>query len=543
MSEKKAAEEKKVVSRRQFVAGTVGGLVVGAAAGAAAGALGFPSAVTETVTTTATVQAKPWLPEKWDYEYDVVVAGAGGAGLSAAIEASDKGAKVVVLEGMPKAGGSTGLSGGMAAAPKKDRVGDAIKYWMACGKGLVDLDMVTAWAQEAVNIHDWLGSFGKITISTRPGYHTLYGGDYVYGADSLDSATPEGGAGPEMIDMLVKAAVGKGVEFLYETKAKELVRDPKTNEILGVKADSKGKEVYVKAGRGVVLACGGFGYNERMKLDHLRAWPKYDVGNPGRTGDGILMGLAVGASEWKMPELCGNLGYKFPEYDRAYPSMFQLLASPGVIVNRYGKRFAREDLSYDAFHQALDKYDSTKDEFTNIPCYCIFDEDVRAAGPIAYAPSPRAISAAGEPLWSADNSAEIARGWITKADTIKELATKIGIDPAALDDTVTKFNAYSSKGADAEFGRELGLKPIQKPSFYAVKAYPCFWDTFGSLKIDTRSRVIATDGGNIPRLYAAGANAIGALGFHYPSGGNAICDGLVFGRIAGRNAAAEKSWE
>lgn len=505
------------ITRRDFVKGAA----VGAAAIAGASLL-----------SSCKVEVKPWLPDKWDYEADVVVVGSGCAGMAAAIEAHDAGAKVIVLEKLNVTGGTSDMSGGISAVPMKGRESDAIEYYTACGRGKVSQEMVRAFVEEAATLGDWLQGLGGFEVKPRMGYHDMFPG-----YDSLESwGAPDGRGGLFLMETMVDAAIARGVNILLETKAVELISTPE-KEVLGVKAESNGTVMNVKAMKGVVLAAGGISYNEELKLQWGRSWPKYGTGSPGCTGDGILIGMAVGAAVWKTAEGCGRPCIKIPEYKIAYGFGYQ--GRPCVIVNRYGKRFVAENLSYDAFHMACDRFDAMKREFPNIPWYAIFDEEVRLIDRAGR--PPRVLY--DLPDWSDDNSAEIAKGWIIKADTIEELADKIGIDPVALRETVDTYNMNAEVGVDPEFGRTgAGLAPIRTPPFYAVKGYPGYYGTFGSLKIDTNAKVIDVSGKVISRLYAAGENAVGSLGYHYPSGGNCIADGQVFGRIAGRNAAAESPW-
>ena len=538
LKEEEMAKEKeapKKVTRREFVKGAaVGGAGVAAAGVLASCAPAAPTTGPEAAPTCAPA-ATPWIPEKWDEEADVVVIGTGCAGMAASIEAVDNGAKVITLEKMSVTGGTTAMAGGSSAIPVKGKESDAIEYYMACGDGKVSREMVEAFVEETATLGDWFQSVGGFVLGDpRAGYHLMFPG-----ADgSLQSwgAPPEGNGGEWVMETEVNAALARGVNIMMETTAVELIATPE-KEVLGVKAESNGTVINIKAGKGVVLACGGIGFNEELKLQWGRSWPKYHTGSPGNTGDGILMGMKLGAAVWKTPEGIGRPCIKIPEYQIAYG--FGYANQPCVIVNRYGKRFVAENISYDSFHMACDSYDATKREFTNIPWYAIFDEEVRLIARVGS--PPRVLH--DLPDWSADNSDEITKGWIIRADTIEELAGKIGIDPVALGEAVDTYNTNAEVGVDPEFGRTgAGLAPVRTPPFYAVEGYAGYYGTFGSLQINTKAQVIDVSGAVIPRLYAAGENAIGHLGYHYPSGGNGIADGHAFGRIAGRLAAASTPW-
>jgi len=213
-----------------------------------------------------------------------------------------------------------------------------------------------------------------------------------------------------------------------------------------------------------------------------------------------------------------------------------------IMVNKYGKRFTNEADTYDIFYRALTAHDVVKREYPNVPCYTIFDEATRLESPAGDWFNNTYVFG-DEKVWSADNSAEIERGWIKMGDTLAELSTKVGLDPAALEETVKTFNQYCANGEDPEFARfPRTLLPLGSGPYYAIEGWPGVWDTFGSLKIDPKARVLSPSGEPVKRLYAAGTNGLGSIGFYY-IGGGCIADAVAFGRLAGRTAAAETSWD
>jgi predicted oxidoreductase len=142
--------------------------------------------------------------------------------------------------------------------------------------------------------------------------------------------------------------------------------------------------------------------------------------------------------------------------------------------------------------------------------------------------------------WSADNGAELAKGWIKQAETITALAQTIGLSPAVLEETVTRWNAHCRAGADADFGRTKMLSPIQEAPFYAVELSPSMLNTQGGPKRNARAQIVRPDGSPIPRLYSAGE--LGSIYSYLYQGTGNIGECLSFGHIAGRNAAAEQPW-
>jgi hypothetical protein len=173
--------------------------------------------------------------------------------------------------------------------------------------------------------------------------------------------------------------------------------------------------------------------------------------------------------------------------------------------------------------------------------FMLFDHRLFASGPL-YEKEPRS---GWNPLverydWSPDNSAELAKGWIKRAATMKELASMLGLPPTVLQDTVGRWNAHCQNGADTDFGRTMMLSPIQAAPFYALELSPSMLNTQGGPRRNTRSQIVHPDGSPIPRLYSAGE--LGSIYSYMYQGTGNIGECLAFGRIAGRHAAAEKPW-
>jgi fumarate reductase flavoprotein subunit len=191
-----------------------------------------------------------------------------------------------------------------------------------------------------------------------------------------------------------------------------------------------------------------------------------------------------------------------------------------IAVNKKGKRFTNEAgyYNYVAYDMLIPG---------NLPSYVIFDEKVRTGGTASW------------PYWSGDNDADIEDGTTKKADTIRELAVKIGVDPDVLEETVKNYNVNAEKGVDPEFGKMRDLEPVDTPPFYSFERIVGIHSTMGGLRINTMAQVIDVNGRVIKRLYAAGETTGGVMGFNYPTAGTAIQNVICFGRVAGRNAASE----
>ena len=527
------------------------------------------------------------LPE-WDVETDVVVVGYGGAGAVSAITAHDTGAKVLLLEKLPadvvdeqgkvtevRHHPSSRMSAAFIYTPSNPE--DAYTYQKKMNElyGIDDVpeDMLHTWAEMVCQNFDWLKSLKGSEIfaisNTGEGSEEVGRGVGPLGRPEFPEfpgagATrhvhnPRGGWG--WFGCLASNVQDRGIEVLHSTPAKELVQNPITREILGVIAEHEGKEIAIKAKKGVVLTCGGFEYNMEMQASYLRVWPFRFYGNPGNTGDGVNMASNAGAALWHMNNTSARVTAWWPDFPIAFTirtfgwerrNIFVTHDRDGneypkfnssysfIIVDKYGKRFANERYKVHTFYWEVVHLDTEKAEFPRIPCHFIFDEKTRQACRVAVsagAPGPIKLYD-----WSPDNSKEIERGWIRKSNTIRELAENIGVPPDNLEETVKKYNQYCQEGRDSEFGRLAeAMAPLDTPPYYEVIQWPGGPNTQGGAKRNKEAQVVQPNDKPIPRLYSAGE--FGSIyGFLYEGGGN-TSECIAFGRIAGKNAATEKSWD
>jgi len=537
------------VSRRDYVKAAVGA-AVGAVVGAAAGSQLFPRVEEKEVPVEVakylcpycteefdteealgehikavhpelvTKEVKPWLPEKWDKEADVVVVGFGGAGAAAAIEAHDAGAKVLILETAPAAlGGSTGMCGGVIygagtsvqrVAGIMDSADEMYKYWMAVTGPGCDAELARLLADKSAENIEWLIKLGAEIPSVvydepdRP--VPPAGGLYFSGAEPeyahITPPKPRGhavvGGGKAIFETLRKAVEARGIEVMLETRALKLIATPE-KEVLGVKAESKGKITYIKARKAVVIATGEFTRNEEMLKRHCpRGLGTYPVDDPNALGDGHIMADDIGADLVNM-----HAGFLY------VLGIGGLAGVYSIYVNKLGRRFVNESAGYPVRGAALDRQPDRV-------AFAIIDEAIRAK--------------TGEEVQ-------------IEAPTIEELATKIGVDPTILRDTINTYNEYVDAGKDPEFGKPKEyLLPIKNPPFYAKPLMLAFFTT-GGIRINTKAQAIDVSGKIIPRLYAAGLASGGLFGEIYPGSGSSMANCICTGRIAGRNAAAETPWE
>lgn len=495
---------------------------------------------------------------RWDHEADVVVVGYGGAGGVTAVTAHDLGAKVLILEKL-KADTPT-----MINHTPSSRMAGGFFLCATDAKRAADYLYFLSWGATP---RDCCEVMGKYMVTNEEYSRSLGGGvkrvpkageyrDIAPGGDAIYVAHHKGG-GPEQFKVLLENIEKKQIPVLYDHPGKELIQNPETREVLGVIAESRGKKVYVKANKAVVLSTGGFEWDEEMKLNYLRAYPSYFYSNPANEGDGIKMGQKVGADLWHMNTISGRV---IPYIKGIKPALGRRFPTPFILVDKHGKRFAAEPGTpgpkgrSHIFWMECNKFDIERLEYPQVPCYEIFDETTRKKGPFATSVK-RGMLPNGKLQyfyeWSKDNSVEIEKGWVIKGNTIEELAKNIAqqddenegkMDPRILNNAITTFNQYCKVGEDPEFNRDQkGLIPLATPPFYALKAYPGGANTQGGLKKNAKGQVVDPDGKVIPRLYAPGENG-SYFGFLYAGAGN-ICENLVWGRVTGENAAREMPWE
>jgi len=444
----------------------------------------------------------------WDEEFDVLIVGAGGAGLVAALEAATNGASVIVLEKAKTIGGSTSYSGGVIQGSgtsvqddygiSNDTAEKHFKYWKAAGEGIPEEKLIRTMANNSADDIEWLISHGL-------SFSRVYAVDTIPYIDR-DLMPPrlhevEGGAGA-YVNKLEAEAEAAGVTIRTETPAIALVKDVEQG-IVGLKASDGTTETNIRALKGVILTSGGFDRNEEMARSfspqHYNDLQGSLVLTPqANVGDGLVMGLAAGAD---LAGLGGTLAYPSVRIGRKEGEQLY----PGIWVNKYGQRFVNETAHYGYAARAIFNQEQHM-------VYAIFDQTTRdlIGGTTEY----------------------------TNGSTLAELAKKIEVNAGQLELTVDKWNEDVENNEDTLFGKEVGLATIENPDYYASEVQEFNIGSLGGLKINTKAEVIDKEGEAIAGLYAAGMVAGGYIGPYYPGSGTAINATLVFGRIAGREAAA-----
>ena len=479
------------------------------------------------------------VPGKWDLKTDVLIVGAGGAGLISAITAREEGAKVIVLEEAPVVGGTTTVSGGMiqaagtdaqkAAGVKGDSNRKQYKFFTKVGEDIIDPQLVKVMTDTTDDNMKWLKSHGLIyssviTDTTIPGVDPKLFSPRIHSIQD-EKDNKKIGTGRTHVKILYRLARKLGVKFMFDTPVKTLIYD-NTEGVTGVMVHGEKGKIYVKAKRAVILASGGFDHNKEMartfspqQLWTLKTGVCY--GAPTNTGDGIRMAMAVGADLAGMGGVIGLVNHAIG----IAPIMRGQAIVPGIWVNKYGQRFVNEAAHY---AYAMRSVFSQEDHMA----WAIFDEDARKMGG----------KALGGDLtnFSDDLKKEVAEGKVKKGSTIGELAVSMGVDASILELTLNKWNKDTARGKDTVFNKKTGLKPIVSPPFYATLVNPISLGSCGGVKINTDTQVIDVNGKKIPRLYAGGMTTGGWIGPYYPGSGTALAANICFGRIAGKNAASEK---
>lgn len=463
---------------------------------------------------------------------DVVVIGAGGAGMAAAVTANQGGKEVIVIEKSGKMGGNTILSGGAlnavdegseTAKANKDSVENHYNQTYEGGDKEGDTVLVHALVDNAWSGVEWLKSLG---MEFKDGVFTVTGGMWPRAHKPVE---PEGIGFFKTYQEYLDA--NTGITMVYNTTAEEFIVED--GVVTGVICTGKtGNKVTVKAANGVVLATGGFGQNIDMRVKYnniTKKWPTLDETIPstntsGITGDGIIMAEAIGANLVQMSNI-----QLLPLGDPKTGSLsgnIEHAVESRIFVNLEGKRFVNEGGRRDEMTLGLFGQTETK-------MYIVMDSDTYPEG--------NEVNNFGESI--ADL---VAAGRALKADTLEELAALMNVPAKDFLETVENYNRYCQggdlEGQKDEFGRVLFTDTdkvnngINNGPYYAALRVPTVHHTMGGVQINENTQVMDTNGKVIPGLFAAGEVTGGIHGSNR-LGGNALTDTVVFGRIAGTSAS------
>ena len=442
-----------------------------------------------------------------DTECDIAIVGAGGAGMTAAIEATKRGAKVILLEKMGVVGGNTssatgGLNASETAIQKQLGIEDSNEQYyqdtMKGGREINDKSLVRTMVNNSADIVDWLISLGadltdvgKMAGSTNKRTHRHQGGAPV---------------GTHLVKVLKQNLDSLGVDLRLNSKVTGVLNQD--GKPAGVKVDYKGSTYQIKA-KAVIIATGGFGANPKMVVQQQPKLEGFGTTNhKGATGDAFAWLEQFDAQTVDMeqiqthPTVIPSNGFMITEAVRG---------NGAIMINREGKRFGNEMATRDVMSKnVLDQSGKT--------AWLFFDQGVR------------------ESLKAIEGYAK--KGLLTEGKDVKEIAAALKIPEDALKTTLDEYNAAQKAGSgDAAFGRKANEMPraLDKPPYYAVEVAPAIHHTMGGLKIDASARVLNKSGQVIPGLFAAGEVTGGVHGANR-LGGNAVADIEIFGKIAADSA-------
>ena len=541
---------------------------------------------------------------------EVLIIGAGAAGLTAAVAAHDSGAKVTVIEKCAKLGGTAAVSGGIVWVPSNpqmqekgipDNREDALAYFRSLDHGEMKDDTLEAFVDEGASALKFLTERGALQLHLLEGYPDYYldsPGAKADGGRALDNAlfeftslgdwsdkvyhggeivrmmlleTPLGGGsgivdpeemsrriegdfrgwGQALIGRLLKACLDRDIEILLETTARRL--EVQDGRVVGATVTHGAAEFTIFARRGVVLATGGFEWDEELKTTFLRGPLTSPASPPTNTGDGLKMALSVGAglgnmtSAWWIPTLSES-DAKWPDNgapekdaQRSFPVLIERTLPHGLMVNREGKRFCNEATNYSALAGAFQSFDPATYGYHNLPAYLIVDSQYRGRYPIAS-------------VMPGDSLPE----WIVEAEDLAGLADAIGVDAEQLEATVSRFNAHAENANDPDFGRGMSaydrfygdrsrdgaaatLGKVEAEPFFAVRIDLGALGTNGGPRTNGMAQVLNVYGGVIPGFFGAGNVISNPTGSVYAGAGGTLGPALTFGYIAGHSVARSET--
>jgi fumarate reductase flavoprotein subunit len=438
---------------------------------------------------------------------DVVVIGSGGAGLTAAITAREKGAAVILLEKEPVAGGNTKLAaGGMNAAGTRfqtargidDSPQQMIDDTLKGGRSVNDPALVEVLAGHSVDAVDWLTTLGAdLSDVGRMGGHSV---------NRTHRPTGGAGVGAHVAQVLWDAAVARGTQIRFNSRAVRILKDG--GAVSGVLVHGAHTGYYVIRADAVVLATGGFSRDNRRVAVHDPSLKGFQSTNhPGATGEGLDVATRAGAAMRDLEHIQAH-----PTYSPVGGVMITeaVRGNGAILVNRDGARFVNEIGTRDIVSAAILAQRGGS-------AYLVFDETVRRS------------------LKQIEGYRELHI--VIEGRSLDDLADRLQVPATVLTATVAGYNEAVAAGRDPLFARGNMPHPLTQPPVYAIEVAPAVHHTMGGVVIDTTATVRGTDGLPVAGLYAAGEVTGGVHGANR-LGGNAMTDIVAFGRIAGEQAAA-----
>jgi succinate dehydrogenase/fumarate reductase flavoprotein subunit len=527
-------------------------------------------------------------PECWDREADLVAVGSSSGGLVAAIRGHDLGLSTVMLERADTLGGGTSFSRGIIWIPCNhhmldmglfDSRDEALTYVRRISFGRHDERQLAAYLDKGPEMVRYIEEHTPLKLAVGP-YDVDYYADFPGGKSKgrklipnpqimpqvlteaervnpllskvrhepvpLFLGTPEDvwTNGRALIGGLVLGCLNRGIDILTNTRANQLVvRD---GRVIGLRAESKSGHIYVKARRGIVLATGGYEWNDEMNKRFINSPPLHGITPPSCEGDGHTMGMEVGAAIALMDHTIFNPAIRIPGEEcegKPYYRLFMMsMGYPGsILVNRAGRRCCNESF-YPDIGRAFVAYDRVRGEFANVPIFWIADQSFRDR--LTIGPLPKGTQ---------------MTDWLRRGNTLLELAEQIGLPADNLVETVKRFNSFALEGRDPDFHRgesthdkmwgrnyfrddrpNHALGPLEKPPFYGLQIHLGTVGNLGGLVINDNAQVVDVRGKPITGLYGTGnATALLSHGFAYDSG-SSQGKSMIFGYVAAEHMAGNQ---
>ena len=520
-------------------------------------------------------------PESWDLDVDVVCLGSSSGGLVGAIVAHDQGLKTLVLEKADCFGGATAFSGGAVWIPNNDQMKqqgledsreESLNFLRRIGQGRHDEAMAATYVDKGPEVIRYIHEHTalRFEVDHFPGYY----GDLPYGKADGRRLSPiqqdtiaylveaekqyprleqirhdpvpylmgrrhRWAEGRGLIGMLLSACLERGIELHNGTPGRQLlVQD---GRVIGLRAEREGRDYFVRARKGVLLATGGFEWNEEMCKRYLNSPAMHGCTAPSNEGDGHIMGMEIGAATALMDNSIFQHTIRIPGEEADGKPFYRLISYgyPGnILVNSKGVRCCNESM-YPALGWVMMEHDRATASAPNLPLWWICDQWFRDRFGIGT-------------LSRKQDSAD----WLFKADTLEDLAAKIEVPVGNFMATVTRFNEHAREGRDPDFQRgertldrfwgaagcpdyqpNPAIGPVEQGPFYAVQLHQGTMGNLGGLVTNPDAQVIDVRGQAIPGLYAtSNTAALLSHGFGYESG-SAHGRSMIFGYQAALHAA------
>ncbi len=472
---------------------------------------------------------------------DIVVIASGPSGLAAAIAAAEKGASVAVLEKNSTGGGAANMGMGPlgieTSIQKNDLISirkeEAFKKFMTYTHWRSNARLVREYLYKSGSTIEWLLDMG-VEFEGAFKYFSQEGAEATWHVVKSDTGRHGGGGAATMIRIMTERATELGVQFYYETPGTEIIQNDAGEVVAVAGVDKNGEEVEIECAAAVICT-GGFGSNAEMIKEHIGfTWgPELrSFRVPGCVGDGIKMAWKAGAAKTEMAiEQAGGT-----MLDGNYTCLAVTAEQPNLCVNIQGERIMNEAfLGNSTFRSNICSTQKGKH------AYSIFDQSIID---LYMKQGFDVINMVGRQLFPTGFEADVASAVETKdpgfavADSIEELAEKVGFDPVQLRKTIEEYNAMCETHDSLYFKDQKFMHPIVGPKYYCVTMVAGGYGTLGGIKINDKAEVIDPDFAPIPGLYAAGTDTctIYADSYVFILPGNTMGYALNSGRIAGEHA-------